>query len=92
MRAEDMKEELRRGEGGLTLGELRELVSELEGHPDSLPVFFAHQPNYPFLYSIDCTAHVLEDEEDGEPFAIVLAEDDQLGYLPGDISKQIGWR
>lgn len=67
----------------MTVYELREF---LEGCDDSMEVRVAFQPRYPFEYSLDGDALT---EHDG---VVYLAELDQVGYLPGEVRTQLGWR
>ena len=68
----------------MTVRDLIEILEEM--NPDA-EVRFAQQPNYPFEYSIDGEVIQSEDTE-----RVYLAEREQVGYLPGEISEQLGWR
>jgi hypothetical protein len=54
------------------------------------------QPSWPFEYSISSVELIdnnPEDSDEGELDAIVyLVEGTQLGYLPGNVCEEIGWR
>lgn len=83
---------------------IRELIERLEESAETLgddtEVRFASQPSWPFEYSISTlvsTADDDPDEDDDEPGesaepVVYLAEGRQLGYLPGHVSRLLGWR
>ncbi|MBN3756094.1 glycosyltransferase family 1 protein [Paraburkholderia sp. Tr-20389] len=85
----------------MTVGEMRELI---EGLDDSVEVRLAMQPRWAFEYSIGNAVivgpaslppgHEPEEDEDVQPEenVVYLAEGSQLGYLPGYVSREIGWR
>lgn len=66
----------------MTIGELKEMLEEMD---DDKEIRFASQPSWPFEYFI--MSNYGENDE-----AIYLAEGRQLGYLPGDIKDELGWR
>jgi hypothetical protein len=78
-----------------------DLIEMLEDLPEDVEVRFAHQPNYPFEYSVACAVLVDyaehdpnedgEDDVQAEP-VVYLVEGTQLGYLPGVACREIGWR
>ena len=70
----------------------RELLELLEGVDYDTEIRCAHQPSWPFEYSI-ADVHIHEMAcEDGEVDPIVyLVEGQQIGYLPGLVKDQIGW-
>lgn len=73
---------------------VRDLKRFLEDVDDDVEVRFASQPNWPFEYSIDDVQVVDLNGEDGEeePNEVVyLTEGSQIGYLPGVVSRAIGW-
>ena len=77
----------------MTVGELKEM---LEGLDDDMEVRLAMQPSWPFEYSID-SVEVIDNDPDGlddEPIEgiVYLVEGSQLGYLPGDVCANLGWR
>lgn len=72
----------------MTLGELMQLLEQMaEEHDlgDETEVRIAMQPNYPFEYSLSDRATVVNG-------VIYLAEGSQEGYLPGEVSRGLGWR
>lgn len=88
---------------------LSELIEQLEDlatqHGEEIEVRIAHQPSYPFEYSIgnvvavDKDAPEDDDDEEAqvnapleETFVVYIGEGEQLGYLPGVVSKELGWR
>lgn len=75
----------------MTVQDLMDLLSEL---PSDMEVRFASQPNYPFEYSIDDAVVVeVENNRTGEETEILyLSEGRQIGYLPGSVSSELGWR
>lgn len=102
----------------MTVGEL---ISQLEDLDAEAEVRLAHQPSWPFEYSIDSVVEVGGDDDECEecgfswsahdegtpgycgcevepprgsdnPTIVYIAEGSQLGYLPGQASRQLGWR
>lgn len=88
----------------ITVQQLKDILDDL---PDDAEVRIAHQPNYPFELSISECVYVekkdqveVEDDEDEEdcdpiesngPGVLYICEESQLGYLPGQAQKEIGW-
>lgn len=74
----------------MTVGEMLEM---LEGLNPDMEVRFASQPNYPFEYDIDNVLVVeSENKRTGDSEEIVyLEEGRQIGYLPGNVSVELGW-
>jgi predicted RNA-binding Zn-ribbon protein involved in translation (DUF1610 family) len=112
---------------------LDELISELEDlrdeHGGGIEVRLAHQPSWPFEYSVDKVVASPDDEgdekecpecgepldyrtvdgqrvmvcmdrqhcgfeagaEDAPPPVVYIAEGRQIGYLPGEAAKALGW-
>jgi hypothetical protein len=75
----------------MTVGELKDL---LEGLDDDIEVRLAMQPAWPFEYSIDDSCLIEKEDEDNqrEETILYLVEGDQLGYLPGDVCDELGWK
>jgi hypothetical protein len=90
---------------------IRELIDQLEDlaeeHGDDVEVRLAHQPSWPFEYSIDDVVAVCADDDDeaeAEDYpgqrvdgsstlpVVYIAEKSQLGYLPGIAADALGWR
>jgi hypothetical protein len=86
---------------------VQELLDLLENCNPEAEVRFASQPNWPMEYSIksnqiyDCeeeTQFMTELDDDGDeivksvPKVIYLIEGKQIGYLPGWVAEEIGWR
>ncbi len=74
-----------------------ELMEELEDVDPDAEVRLAMQPSWPFEYAIGRIAQVSapEDEsarKDEEPQVVYLSEGNQLGYLPGYVSEDLGWK
>lgn len=67
----------------MTVDELKEILEDYDG---DMEVHIAFQPSWPLEYSIDSDAVA---EHDG---ILYLAERDQVGYLPGEVRPQLGWR
>ncbi len=69
---------------------------------DDLEVRLAIQPNYPFEHGIKRYEGVIleepsDDEDEGDDDEkqkpiLYIAESEQIGYLPGAVSKAFGWR
>ncbi len=82
---------------------VEELMDRLSEMPPEAEVRLAHQPSWPFEYSVDGWNPVVAVEsggDDGEgPRAgsgqgetvVYLVEGTQLGYLPGDAAEACGW-
>lgn len=86
----------------MTVGELRDA---LEGIDDDVQVRLAMQPRWAFEYSIGSAVFVGPDslppgyepeegDEDEKPeeSVVYLTEGTQLGYLPGSVAREIGWK
>ena len=76
-----------------------ELIALLEDMPEDAEVRLAQQPSWPFEYSIGGVVMVGpdagtedEDEDAPEENVVYIAESGQLGYLPGAVSRELGWR
>lgn len=74
-----------------------ELIEELDGVDPDSEVRLAVQPRWPFEYSIAAIVQVpaVDDEsvpEDERPMIVYFGEGAQLGYLPGYVSEELGWR
>jgi hypothetical protein len=71
---------------------LRDLLDELEDiaadHGDHIDVRLAHQPRWPFEYSLTDIAAV--ETRDGDA-VVYLGEGTQLGYLPQQAAVALGW-
>ncbi len=71
---------------------VEELMELLEQFPPEAEVRIAQQPSWPFEYSIHDVAAVPEDDDTKcEDVVVYIVEGQQLGYLPGDITQEIGW-
>ncbi|WP_250865570.1 hypothetical protein [Caballeronia sp. INSB1] len=68
----------------MTVGELLDL---LEGVSPDTEIRLAHQPRYPFEYTIGEVAEV--ETRDGT--VIYIGEGEQLGYPSGKGSCELGW-
>jgi len=75
----------------MTVGEMLDM---LEGLDHDMEVRFASQPNYPFEYDIDniVIVEVENKRTGGSKEVVYLEEGRQIGYLPGDVSRELGWR
>ena len=82
----------------MTIAELIEALQEFaEEHGENTEVRLAQQPSWPFEYSIDEVVAVSsdsadEDEDETEKPIVYIGEGRQLGYLPGIVSRELGWR
>jgi hypothetical protein len=65
---------------------VQELIDTLACLDENMEVRIAMQPHYPFEYSISSSVAT-----DDERNILYLSEDDQKGYLSGDIAQQLGW-
>lgn len=79
---------------------VRDLIERLETMDQDAKVLIAEQPNWPFEYSIDGVVEVDLDQanEDGSynddelGMVVYLEEGEQLGYLSGAATEELGWR
>lgn len=69
-----------------------DLIAALEDYDEDTPVRFAHQPSWPFEYTIAdvVTTDAAVEGEPAEP-VVWLAEGTQVGYLPGHAAEALGW-
>lgn len=70
----------------MTVGDLR---AELNGLDDDVPVRLATSPGWPFETLVSQV--VVRDLGDGHTIAY-LAEGNQVNYLAGEVSDELGWR
>lgn len=88
----------------MTVGDLKRLLEECESDEDE--VRLAHQPHWPFEYSIDLHSSSYFSVEEIEEYddlyeelprdpeckgILYLAEGSQIDYLPGIVKDGIGW-
>ena len=84
---------------------VRELINLLEDYDENAEVRIAHQPRWPFEYSIGdvvaCAGGGEDDDDiddestaasDDAPPVVYIGEGDQLGYLPGSACRELGWK
>jgi hypothetical protein len=79
----------------MNLNELIEKLTDLRDDNEEageMEVRFASQPSHPFEYDIDDEVVVVDELGKDEQSIIYLAEGKQVGYLPGAVSKALGWR
>lgn len=69
------------GNEPMTVAELRDLLDGVDGN---LPVLLASQPTWPMSHDLAARVEVV----DGTAW---LAEAGQLGYLPEDVTEELGW-
>lgn len=69
---------------------VEELKGILDGYPDDTIVRFAHQPSWPLEYTISDRVVLVEGDDAGPDF-LYLAEESQIGYLPGTVASELGW-
>ena len=72
----------------MTLAELIDNLERVrdENGDEDIEVRLAHQPSWPFEYSIDRYADW--PVVDG---VLYIPEGAQIGYLPGEVKAEIGW-
>jgi basic membrane lipoprotein Med (substrate-binding protein (PBP1-ABC) superfamily) len=85
----------------MTVYELKRLLEDFD---DDAEVRLAHQPSWPFEYSLadviaidpddeaELAHQAIDDDEDECATVVYLVEGDQLGYLPGHAAAEIGWK
>ena len=76
------------------IDQLTDIVEELGS--DRAEVRLAHQPSWPFEYSIGEVAVVRENEDEDEledelEAVVYIGEHSQIGYLPGVATRALGW-
>ena len=92
----------------MTIQELIEQLTQLaEEYGDEVEVRLATQPSWPFEYSIGNVIAVqsgmtkeeiaiaeaaIRDEKDSTKLVVYIGEGTQLGYLSGNVSRELGWR
>ena len=79
----------------MNIGELIAKLQELaEEHGEETEVRLATQPSYPFEYGIEeeVVAVALDEDEAEDSTIVYIAECGQLGYLPGAVSRALGWK
>jgi hypothetical protein len=79
-----------------------QLIELLESMPEDADVRIAHQPAYPFECGIGAVAAIGPDDftpdefedvnENGSEVIVYLGEGEQFGYLPGVVSRALGWK
>lgn len=78
--------------------ELKMLLEDLD---EDAEVRLAMQPSWPMEYTIgdvvlveETPLHELDEHEvdDYTPGIVYISEGDQLGYLPSQVSEELGWR
>ncbi len=72
--------------------ELLEALSEL---PEEAEVRLASQPSWPMEFRLDGPTFIEEGEQDEDGSAgpvVYLTEAAHLGYLPGFVARELGWR
>lgn len=80
---------------------VEELMDRLSEMPPGAEVRLAHQPSWPFEYSVDGWSPVVavdpsEDDGEGPPAeagetVVYIVEGSQIGYLPGAAQAACGW-
>jgi hypothetical protein len=76
-----------------------QIIEELEyaisiNGGEDVEVRLAHQPKWPFEYSIDEAVTIAVDDEevgDQKEKIVYLSEGAQLGYLNEDAARELGW-
>ena len=70
-----------------------DLIWQLEQMNPEAEVRFASQPSWPFENDIDSVVSVeVENPRTGEEVEVVyLEEGRQIGYLPGEAKRELGW-
>ena len=68
--------------------ELLEALSEL---PEDAEVRLASQPSWPMEFGLDGPTFVEHDDDTDTP-VVYLTEAEHVGYLPGFVARELGWR
>jgi hypothetical protein len=85
---------------------VQELIDELQFLSPDAEVRIAQQPSWPLEYRLDGVIEVTnpkdddDEDEDDQPNipkdedenVVYLTEGSQMGYLPGKVSRELGWR
>ncbi len=72
----------------MTVGEL---IHELKYMDEGATVRFASQPSWPFEYSINGVVQTIVDHKGLAQDIVYLEEGEQVGYLPSEAKKELGW-
>lgn len=77
----------------MIVSELLELLREL---PEDAEVRLAHQPAYPMELSLGKVAFIepeADEDDEGMPCygVVYLGEGEQIGYLPGEAARALGF-
>ncbi|MCZ7478898.1 hypothetical protein [Micromonospora sp. WMMC273] len=64
-----------------------DLIAALEDLGDETPLYLAKQPSWPLEHRVGT---VVVAEVDGER-RVYISEGEQVGYLPGTASEELGW-
>jgi len=62
----------------MTIKTVGDLIAELEGYDEDMPIRFLAQPNYPMVYTIGR----VEEADDEDEATLYLLEGSQVGYGP----------
>jgi hypothetical protein len=66
-----------------------EALSEL---PEDAEVRLASQPSWPMEFGLDGPTFIAAEQDDTAGAVVYLAEAAHLGYLPGFVARELGWR
>jgi len=69
-----------------------DLLEELQQFDPDAEVRLATQPGWPFEWSLSSRqpGPAVQIDLEGQP-VVYLVEGEQLGYLPGSVSEELGW-
>ena len=67
-----------------TVGDLKELLELFE---DGMEVRVAMQPSWPMEHRLSADSVAIDESTK----VLYLAEDGQVGYLPGNVQEELGW-
>jgi hypothetical protein len=62
-----------------------ELLEALSDYPEEAEVRLAQQPAWPFEWGLGAEPVLVAG-------VVYIPEGEQLGYLPGAVAKELGWR
>lgn len=67
---------------------VKDLIAKLKQFDENANVRLASQPQWPFEYSID---KIVESEDEDKVSVVYIAEKVQIGYLPDEAVRLLGW-
>jgi hypothetical protein len=76
---------------GRRIVKVSELLEALSEFPEDAEVRLASQPSWPMDFRLDGPTGVQHDDET-DAAVVYLTEAEHVGYLPGFVARELGWR